>query len=101
VISANLYVFFFGFPCGPVVWVLPGEMFNNRIRAAALSSAASVQCVANLIVSTSFPPIVVNLGLGVAYGIYTLFAALFFATETKGRELEEIQFPGILTGHPG
>jgi MFS transporter, SP family, sugar:H+ symporter len=33
VIAANLYVVFFGLSWGPVVWVLLGEMFNNRIRA--------------------------------------------------------------------
>jgi SP family sugar:H+ symporter-like MFS transporter len=71
-------------------------MFNNRIRAAALSLAASIQWVANFLVSTTFPPIVVNLGLGAAYGMYTLFATLSiffvwkFIRETKGRELEEM-----------
>ncbi len=95
-LAANLYVFFFGFSWGPVVWVLLGEMFSNKIRAAALSLAASVQWIANFIVSTTFPPIVLNLGLGVAYGMYTLFATLSilfvmrFVKETKGRELEEM-----------
>jgi len=95
-VTANLYVFFFGFSWGPVVWVLLGEMFNNKIRAAALSLAAAVQWIANFVVSTSFPPIVVHLGLGVAYGLYTFFAALSFlfvlslVKETKGRELEEM-----------
>jgi SP family sugar:H+ symporter-like MFS transporter len=94
--AANLYVFFFGFSWGPVVWVLLGEMFSNKIRAAALSLAASIQWVANFVVSTSFPPIVVHLGLGAAYGIYTFFATLSiffvwrFIKETKGRELEEM-----------
>ena len=95
-LAANFYVFFFGFSWGPVVWVLLGEMFNNKIRAAALSLAASIQWVANFVVSTTFPPIVVNLGLGAAYGIYTVFATLSiffvwtFVKETKGRELEEM-----------
>ncbi len=95
-LSANLYVFFFGCSWGPVVWVLLGEMFPNKIRAAALSLAASVQWVANFLVSTTFPPITFNLGLSVAYGIYAFFAAfsifyvLFFVKETKGMELEEM-----------
>ncbi len=95
-VAANLYVFFFGFSWGPVVWVLLGEMFSNKIRAAALSLAASVQWIANFIVSTTFPPIVLNVGVGVAYGIYTFFATLSiffvmrFVRETKGRELEEM-----------
>jgi len=87
-------VFSFGFSWGPVVWVLLGEMFNNEIRAAALGLAAAMQWIANFAVSTSFPPITVNLGLGVAYGGYAFFAAASFffvltlVKETKGRELE-------------
>jgi MFS family permease len=65
-IAANGYVFCFGFSWGPVVWVLLGEMFNNMIRASALALSAAVQWVANFIVSTTFPPIAYNLGLGVS-----------------------------------
>ncbi|BBD68171.1 sugar transporter [Nostoc commune NIES-4072] len=95
-IAANLYVFCFGFSWGPVVWVLLGEMFNNKIRAAALSVAAAMQWVANFLVSTTFPPILKNFGLGSAYGLYTIAAAtsfffiLFFIKETKGIELEDM-----------
>ncbi len=96
-IAANLYVFFFGFSWGPVVWVLLGEMFSNRIRATALAIAASMQWVANFVVSTTFPPMVGSLGLGVSYLCYAIAAAvsigfvLFFVRETKGRELESIE----------
>lgn len=95
-LAANLYVFCFGFSWGPVVWVLLGEMFNNKIRGAALSIAASMQWVANFAVSTTFPPILQYFGLGTAYGLYTIAAAislffvLFFIKETKGMELEHM-----------
>ncbi|HEY9693255.1 MAG TPA: sugar porter family MFS transporter [Oculatellaceae cyanobacterium] len=95
-IAANLYVFCFGFSWGPVTWVLLGEMFNNKIRAAALSIAAAIQWVANFAVSTTFPPILQYFGLGAAYGLYTtaaaisLFFVLFFIKETKGMELEDM-----------
>lgn len=95
-VAANLYVFCFGFSWGPIVWVLLGEMFNNKIRAAALSIAAGIQWVANFAVSTTFPPILKYFGLGTAYGIYTtaaaisLFFVLFFIKETKGMELEHM-----------
>ncbi|MBU2428388.1 MAG: sugar porter family MFS transporter, partial [Gammaproteobacteria bacterium] len=39
-VTANLFVVFFGLSWGPVVWVLLGEIFNNRIRGAALAVAA-------------------------------------------------------------
>ncbi|MEH6382551.1 MAG: sugar porter family MFS transporter, partial [Dietzia cercidiphylli] len=40
-IAANGFVVFFGMSWGPAVWVLLGEMFNNRIRTAALGLAAA------------------------------------------------------------
>ena len=94
-VAANLYVVFFGATWGPVVWVLLGEMFNNKIRAMALSVAAAAQWLANFVVSTTFPALS-SLGLGLAYGVYTFFAfvSIFFVMryvkETKGRELEEM-----------
>jgi MFS transporter, SP family, sugar:H+ symporter len=94
-IAANVYVFAFGMSWGPVVWVLLGESFPNKIRAAALSLAAGAQWVANWVVTISFPPLK-DAGLGLAYGIYTTFAVLSllfvlkFIRETKGVELEEM-----------
>lgn len=95
-LAANLYVVFFGFSWGPIVWVLLGEIFNNKIRAAALSVAAAVQWIANFLISTSFPPLLKYFGLGSAYGLYTIASAIsiffvaFFIRETKGKELEEM-----------
>jgi pimeloyl-ACP methyl ester carboxylesterase len=94
-IAANGFVFFFAFSWGPVVWVLLGEMFPNRIRAAALSVAAAAQWIANFAISSSFPWLA-SKSLGIAYGIYTTFALLSFffvfmrVKETKGRTLEEL-----------
>lgn len=96
-VAANLYVVFFGCSWGPVVWVLLGEMFGNRIRAAALAIAASMQWVANFLVSTTFPPMAKHLGLGWSYLIYAACAAasiafvVWFVRETRGRELESMQ----------
>ncbi len=95
VLAFNAYVVFFGMSWGPVVWVLLGEMFPNRIRAAALALAASAQWIANFIVSTAFPPVAAQ-SLTVAYGIFTAFAlvSIFFVRakvpETTGRSLEQI-----------
>ncbi len=96
VIAANLYVVFFGVSWGPVVWVLLGEMFPNRIRAAALAVGAAAQWVANFIVSVSFPSMS-SIGLGFAYGVFTVMAVLSFffvakfIRETKGMSLEQMQ----------
>ena len=54
-VAAHVFVLFFALSWGVVVWVLLGEMFPNRIRAAALSVAASAQWVANWLITVSFP----------------------------------------------
>ncbi len=94
-VGANAFVVSFGASWGPVVWVLLGEMFPNRIRAAALSVAAAAQWMTNFVITTSFKPLS-SLSLPLAYGLYTLFAVLSFVfvlakvQETKGRELEDM-----------
>src|SRR6478672_4712728 len=94
-VAANLFVVAFGMSWGPVVWVLLGEMFPNRIRAAALGLAASAQWIANCLITASFPALGA-FSLGVAYGFYALCAVLsgFFVwrwvQETKGMHLEDM-----------
>ncbi|MBB1356194.1 sugar porter family MFS transporter, partial [Pseudoalteromonas sp. SR45-5] len=79
-IMANLFVVFFGLSWGPVVWVLLGEMFKNRIRGAALAVAASAQWIANFAITMTFPIMLANIGLAGAYGFYALSAliSIFF-----------------------
>ncbi|WP_243042118.1 sugar porter family MFS transporter [Dyella sedimenti] len=95
-VSANVYVVFFGLSWGPMVWVLLGEMFPNRIRAIALAVAASAQWLANFAITSSFPALA-EAGLSFAYGLYALFALLSLVfvvmsvRETKGMELEAMQ----------
>ncbi|WP_159016755.1 sugar porter family MFS transporter [Cognatiluteimonas profundi] len=95
-VAANAYVVFFGLSWGPMVWVLLGEMFPNRIRALALAVAASAQWLANFAVTSTFP-LLAQIGLAFAYGVYALFAALslvfvlYAMRETNGIELEDMQ----------
>lgn len=95
-IAANLYVVFFGVSWGPVVWVLLGEMFPNRIRAIALAVAAAAQWLANFAITATFPKLA-EIGLTFAYGLYAAFAALSLwfvivaVRETRGVELEDMR----------
>ena len=75
-IAANLFVVSFGMSWGPMVWVLLGEMFPNRIRAAALGLAAAGQWVANWLITVTFPGLRDH--LGAAYGFYGVCAFLSF-----------------------
>jgi len=94
-VAANLYVIFFGVSWGPVVWVLLGEMFPNRIRAMALAVAAAAQWLANFAITSSFP-VMAQFSLPLSYGVYAAFAAislvfvLKFVRETRGVELEDM-----------
>lgn len=94
-IAANAFVVFFGMSWGPAVWVLLGEMFNNKIRGTALGVAAAAQWLANFAISTTFPAMAA-VGLWFAYGFYTVaaLASLLFVLrlvpETRGVELEDM-----------
>lgn len=96
-ISANVYVIFFNFSWGPVMWVLLGEMFPNQIRGSGLAIAGLAQWGSNFLVSWTFPMLLGSMGLAFAYSLYTLGAiiSIFFVIkyvyETKGVELEHMQ----------
>jgi SP family sugar:H+ symporter-like MFS transporter len=95
-IMANLFVVFFGLSWGPVVWVLLGEMFNNRIRGAALAIAASAQWLANFAITMTFPILLGSIGLAGAYGLYacsaliSIFFVIKYIKETRGVQLEDM-----------
>ncbi|MEU3599500.1 sugar porter family MFS transporter [Streptomyces sp. NPDC006798] len=94
-VAAHVFVLFFALSWGVVVWVLLGEMFPNRIRAAALGVAASAQWIANWAITASFPSLS-DWNLSATYVIYACFATLsipfvlLFVRETKGKALEEM-----------
>ena len=93
-IAANLYVIFFNFSWGPVMWVMLGEMFPNQIRGSGLAVAGAAQWIANFLVSVSFPWAAKHIGLPVTYGFYATcaFISIGFVQrmvrETRGTELE-------------
>ena len=96
-VAANLYVVFFNFSWGPVVWVLLGEMFPNQIRGSALAISGISMWGANFIITITFPMLLTGIGLGGAYSLYavcallSLFFVFKFVHETKGKELEEME----------
>ncbi|MFT4147327.1 MAG: sugar porter family MFS transporter [Micrococcaceae bacterium] len=97
VIAANLFVVSFAVSWGPVVWVLLGEMFPNKIRAVAIGIGGVANWLANYFISVTFPSWA-NKSLTFAYGFYAVAAVLaglfvyFMVPETKGKELEDIDF---------
>ena len=96
-VAANLYVMFFNVSWGPVMWVMLGEMFPNQIRGSGLAVSGLAQWLSNFGITMTFPMLLAGVGLGGAYGLYTvcaiisIFFILKFVHETKGKELEEMQ----------
>lgn len=96
-VAANLYVIFFNFSWGPVMWVMLGEMFPNQMRGSALAVAGLAQWGANYLVVQSFPAMADGLGLATTYALYTvaavvsIFLVRSLIKETRGRELEDMQ----------
>src|SRR3954447_5671964 len=75
-VAANLFVVFFGATWGPLVWVLLGEMFPNRIRPAVLGVAGVAPWIANFAITVTFPPVVVKCGAWLPLLMYAIFAPL-------------------------
>jgi SP family sugar:H+ symporter-like MFS transporter len=97
VVAANLYVIFFNFSWGPVMWVMLGEMFPNQIRGSALAVCGFVQWFSNFLVSFSFPVMAAKLGLTISYTFYGVCAVISYflvqklVHETRGKELEQME----------
>ena len=95
-VAEHLFIFAFGVSWGPVVWVLLGEMFPNRIRAPALAISAGTQWVTAFIVTTTFPGLLSSVGLSGIFCIYSIASIAAYATvyrcvrETKGVVLEDM-----------
>ncbi|PXW32629.1 UNVERIFIED_CONTAM: sugar porter (SP) family MFS transporter [Williamsia faeni] len=95
-IGANLFVVAFAATWGPVMWVMLGEMFPNRIRGVALGICTAVNWLANFTISLLFPELNSVLGLAWIYGFFAFcaFISWFYVhykvPETKGMELEDM-----------
>ncbi|KAA5805052.1 sugar porter family MFS transporter [Alkalicaulis satelles] len=95
-VAANVYVMFFNFSWGPVMWVMLGEMFPNQIRGSGLAVSGFAQWIANFAITMSFPIMAAGLGLMAAYSFYatcaliSFFFVLVIVRETRGKELEQM-----------
>ena len=95
-VSALAYSALFNLSWGPIMWVMLGEMFPNQIRGSGLAVAGFAQWIANFAISVSFPALA-KISLPATYGFYALSALVSFffvralVTETRGRELEQME----------
>jgi SP family sugar:H+ symporter-like MFS transporter len=91
-LAVNVFAVGFGVTWGPVMWVMLSELFGSDIRSTAVAVCTAVNWLTNWAVTRTFP-LLADVGLGFAYGVYTAFAvlallvALKVLPETRGRSL--------------
>ncbi|WP_426456665.1 sugar porter family MFS transporter [Staphylococcus cohnii] len=93
----TLFIIFFGFTWGPVLWVMLPELFPMRARGAATGIAALVLSIGSLLVAQLFPIFTDVLSVEqvflifAAVGVFALIFVIKYLPETRGRSLEEIE----------
>jgi SP family galactose:H+ symporter-like MFS transporter len=91
-----LYIMSFAIGMGPVFWVLLGEIFPPRERAAGVAAGSTVNWLANFAVSLVFLPLVGWIGQGETFWLFAVVCTfgLWFVTryvpETRERNDEEV-----------
>jgi SP family sugar:H+ symporter-like MFS transporter len=95
------YIFFFACSWGPVVWVVPGEIFTLRVRAKSLSMSTASNWIVNWGLAYAIP-YMIDSGPGDAnlrakvffiWGSCCVVATIFvwfMVYETKGLSLEQV-----------
>jgi len=97
VISILGYVSFFGISLGPLTFVVVAEIFPNRVRAKAISTAILCLWVSTFLVSLLFPALLKFFGGASTFWLFAFLSILAFlfiwraVPETKGKTLEEIE----------
>ena len=85
----------FGWSWGPLLWLIPSEIFPLKIRTTGQSIAVAVQFVTVFILSQSFLSMLCHLKFGAFLFhacwivVMTIFI-IFFLPETKGVQLDSI-----------
>ncbi|WP_210124079.1 sugar porter family MFS transporter [Staphylococcus sp. GDY8P91P] len=93
----TLFIIFFGFTWGPVLWVMLPELFPMRARGSATGIAALVLSIGSLLVAQLFPILTDVLSVEqvflifAAIGVCALIFVIKYLPETRGRSLEEIE----------
>jgi sugar porter (SP) family MFS transporter len=91
-----VYIAFFAFSQGAVIWVFISEIFPNQVRASGQALGSFTHWIMAAIIAFSFPYIAETLGGGTTFLIFTgmMVLQLLFVwrlmPETKGTSLEEI-----------
>ncbi len=92
-----VFIVFFAFSFGPILWVMVAELYPTRIRATAMSLTVGMNWLANAVVSQVFPIALEKIGSGgtfiafAAFNVIALLVVIRFVPETKDRTLEQLE----------
>lgn len=92
-----LFIAFFAFSQGAVIWVFISEIFPNEVRAKGQTLGSFTHWIMAAIVAFSFPYFAEKLGGGVTFMFFSVMMLLQLTfvwkmmPETKGRSLEQIE----------
>ncbi|MBX2844129.1 MAG: sugar porter family MFS transporter [Flammeovirgaceae bacterium] len=92
-----LYISFFAFSQGAVIWVFISEIFPNSVRAQGQALGSFTHWLMAAVIAFVFPYISEKLGGGHTFMIFSLMMVgqlvfvLTIMPETKGKTLEEIE----------
>ncbi|KAL1844890.1 hypothetical protein VTK73DRAFT_1571 [Phialemonium thermophilum] len=95
-VAIYIYAFGWSFGWSVVPWVVPSEIFPNRIRALAMSSVYAFQWLLNFAITRGTPYMMVNMDKWGAYLLFAVFTfagaawTFFFFPELKGRSIESM-----------
>lgn len=91
-----VYIAFFAFSQGAVIWVFISEIFPNTVRAQGQALGSSTHWVMAAIIAFAFPPLAEQLGGGNTFAFFCgmmvlqLLFVLRLMPETKGTSLEQL-----------
>ncbi len=92
-----VYIAFFAFSQGAVIWVFISEIFPNAVRAKGQALGSSTHWVMATVIAFTFPYFAERLGGGPTFAFFCgmmvlqLIFVLRFMPETKGSSLEQVE----------
>ena len=96
IIGLLLFIAFFAFSQGAVIWVFISEIFPNQVRAKGQTLGSVTHWIMAAAIAFAFPVLTEMLGGGFTFLFFTLMMVLQLLfvwkmmPETKGRSLEDI-----------
>ena len=97
-----IYIAFFAFSQGAVIWVFIAEIFPNQVRAKGQTLGSTTHWVMAAVIAFTFPYLAEKAGGGNTFLFFSIMMCmqLLFVwklmPETKGRSLEQIEYTLVL-----